>query len=298
MSQLLAIRDRIKTIKNLRKVTNAMELVTQTRINKVRSTALNARYFGEMFTSFFIPVMEQCKRDGLCAQKVQEDRAMHYLVCFCSQKGFCGNFNDKALGKLMIRLAPLRMHTNVEILMVGRRQSKWANILKRPFEHIDAKERSYFTEFAPFVERWIADIQAGKRVEVYFVYNELVTILQQNPIVKQVFPALAKPTADARTELLFDPDGETLFPSLLKAYFEANLAQVYWDSLAGEYCSRLLTMKKANDNATLIIDDLQLNYNKTRQSKITQELSEIISAFDVLKLINEKKENMLVHTSK
>jgi len=290
MSQLLALKERIRTIKNLHKVTSAMELVTQTRINKVRTNAACAKNYQSIMSGLFAPVVSDRMRDVKKAPARSQENVRHVLVGFLSQKGFCGNFNDRVLGKMFIRLAPLRMHKNVDVILVGRRSSKWDYVLKRPFTHIEGHDRTYREEFVPFIDSCVKSILAGTRLELYFVYNEFVTILQQTPVVKQVFPFEQQSATSAKKEIMYEPDAAVLFPALLKAYIEASVEQVYWEAQAGEYCSRLITMKNANDNATLITAELQLTYNKTRQAKITQELSEIVSAFDVLKMSKDKKE--------
>ena len=189
MSILFAVRDRIRTINNLYKVTSAMELVTQTKINKIRQNSVHAKAYQENFRKLFTPVaVAHDAENPIQPGKEMIANKRHCLVGFLSQKGFCGNFNDKVLGKMLIRLAPLSMHTNVDVHCVGRKTSKISYVIKRPINNILAPERTYRDDFAPYVETCVASICSGIPMEIYFIYNEFVTILQQNPVVKQIYP--------------------------------------------------------------------------------------------------------------
>lgn len=287
MSQLLLIKGRTRAITNLRKVTRAMELVTQSRINRIRQNALNAIEYRNMFRRMMATVSAATDTPRFAVGKAP---TKVYLVGFLSQKGFCGNFNDKVLGKLFHEIAARDLAaTPVELVLIGKRNTKWGYVLRRPFRHYEGKERTYRVELAPLVEEWARAALDGVEFEIHFAYNRLVSILEQKAEVTRVFPF--DPEGEGLDcDPITDPDPEEFLNALMPAWFEASLEKHYWESLAGEYCARLISMKNANENATLIIDHLQLLYNKTRQMKITQELSEIVSAFDVLKHMQEKKD--------
>ncbi|HUX52573.1 MAG TPA: FoF1 ATP synthase subunit gamma [Spirochaetia bacterium] len=310
MSQLLQIKERIRTITNLRKVTRAMELVTRTRINRSRLNAVSARVYHSMFADLYALASSGTVTPTVRAGASPAGRsAKTCVVAFLSQKGFCGGFNDRVLSRLVALLRELAVTTTEtaldqtpapepELYLVGRRNSKWNYALRREFTHIDAPERSFREGLAPLQRTLSAAVleamrPSGEPVEIYFVFNELVSILEQKPMVLQVYPPeivagtpavpATAPAAALAAEPLFEPDPEQLLPSLVPAYLEACLYRAYWETIAGENAARLLSMKNANDNASKMLDTLRVEYNKTRQMKITQELSEIVSAFDVLK---------------
>jgi F-type H+-transporting ATPase subunit gamma len=276
MSQLLAIRDRIKTIRNLRKVTRAMELVTKTKINKVRQNASRAKGYQQAFASLFSSVKN-------FEPPTNKKEPIHYYFGFFSQKGFCGGFNDKNMASLNHKLKSAPQ--NKKVFLLGKRTGKWS-MIKTEINHREAKEKSYQQDIEPIMSELRTTIMSGQPVEIYLAYNQLRSILQQDPVVMRIYPV------DERTllrETIFEPAGEDLYAGLLEAYLEACIEHAYWESIAGENCARLMSMKNANDNAELILELLQITYNKTRQTKITQELSEIVSAFDVLSLTSSKK---------
>ncbi|MBU0579968.1 MAG: F0F1 ATP synthase subunit gamma [Candidatus Margulisbacteria bacterium] len=293
MSQLLFIKERIKSITSIYKVTQAMELVTKTKVNKIRQNANCTKNYHQSFYKLFTNVANKYQKQYFSNISKNQLPPKKYALVFLSQKGFCGNFNEKVLGKLLIRLTPFDLATNIELYLIGKKTSKWTSILKRPFKHLAALEKNYLQFFQPLIQQLTQEILSGENIEVYFIYNEFFSVLQQTPTIKQYFP-LEKPKTKINLEFIFEPTIDNLFKSLLKSYFESSIEQVYCESLAGEYCSRLINMKNANDNASIMLRNLNLLYNKTRQMKITQELSEIVSAFDVLKLIKEKQTHLEV----
>ncbi len=311
MSQLLAIKERIRTITNLRKVTRAMELVTRTKINRARNNATATRRFQLLFEDLFRLATDSAEEewhlrrvpsgtklpdgtDGSAAQNPGSPR--RFVVAVLSQKGFCGSFNDRVLSTLHRLIGELEQMPSdqVDLTLIGRRNSKWAYVLKRRFDHIAAPEREYAAQIAPLVDRLSQQVMLEGKVEIYFVFNELVSILEQRPMVLRVYPPeetdeLNPQASAASGQVLFEPAPELLMPALVPAYLRACLERAYWETIAGENCARLLSMKNANDNATKMLDALKIEYNKTRQTRITQELSEIVSAFDVLRSIQQRQ---------
>ena len=280
MSQLTAIKGRIKTIANLHKVTNAMEMVTRTRIHKIRQNFVNAKNYQELSAKIFAVISAQAP--GWLYKKSAPAAPEKYYLAFFSHKGFCGGFNDKLLQELRLVLRG----NPAQLYMLGRPQARWKHYLRREYQHIPAEEKTYQAETAGLLAELQAKILSGANIEIYYVYNRLISVLEQTPVVQKIYPAeLPAPSG----EVLLEPDADTLYPEALKGYLAACLDRAYWESAAGEYYSRLLSMKNANDNAEIILNTLQIQYSKTRQMRITQELSEVVSAFDVLRVISAKR---------
>jgi F-type H+-transporting ATPase subunit gamma len=152
---------------------------------------------------------------------------------------------------------------------------------------LPCREKQHREESAPLLAEIEKAILAGEDVELSFVYNELISVLEQKPTTLRVYPADAS-AAQPAGGTLFEPDAASLSRAVVGGYLRACFERAYWESVAGEECARLLAMRNANDNASMILDDLAVLYNKTRQARITQELSEIVSAFDVLSLVQKR----------
>lgn len=282
MSQLSAIKDRIGTISNLYKVTRAMDMVTRTRIHKIRQNFLNAKKYQEMFAktlalvSAKTPVSSALADTSLPLEK--------YYLAFFSHKGFCGGFNDRLLTELKLIL----LNNPVQLYMLGRSHTKWKYYIKQEYQHIEAGEKSYQDETAALISEIQSKILSGANIEVYFAYNQYISVLEQDPVVQKIYPV--ELPVQTTGDVLLEPESNVLYPELLRGYLAACLDSTYWESFAGEYYARLLSMKDANDNAEIMLNTLLIQYNKTRQMRITQELSEVVSAFDILRLTDEKKE--------
>ncbi|MDR1452663.1 MAG: F0F1 ATP synthase subunit gamma [Candidatus Margulisbacteria bacterium] len=290
MSQLTVIKERLKTITNLHQVTKAMEMVTQTKINKIRQNFNNAKNYQVLSARIFAQIAAQIKNQTAIPAPPEK-----YCLAFFAHKGFCGGFNDKLLMKLQTVLDNEKKENcrGVALWLLGRASVKWEHYIKHPYTALAAAEKNYQVETAPAVTEITGKILAGQNIEVYFAYNELLSVLEQNPVIKKVYPfAAAAPdtstTLSVRNETILEPAGEIIYPEILRAYLKACLDKVYWESAAGEYYARLVSMQSANKNARLILRKLTLQYNKTRQMRITQELAEVVSAFDVLRALENK----------
>lgn len=292
MAQLLAIKRRIKAIEGLRKVTRAMELVTHTKIGRVKKGALSSRDYQEAFERLMDAVArarnEKRAADG--ASTATTGTAIE-LVIFLSQKGFCGGFNDKLLNMVAKALPSLG---DVRLTVVGRLSPKWNSIIRRkPAQTVDAPDRTWQQDTAGLAAAWAEQIRTGSDLKIIFAFNRFKSILEQTPLLQKVWPP--EPPAAGNTGAssnwpVVEPDPEALFDALIGPWIEACMARSWWETAAGENCARLLSMKSANENASEIIGNLRLQYNKTRQLSITQELAEISSAFNVLNILKQKRE--------
>jgi F-type H+-transporting ATPase subunit gamma len=113
---------------------------------------------------------------------------------------------------------------------------------------------------------------------VYIAYNDFVNTMAQRPCVQQLLPLPATEDEEVRDiwDYIYEPDAETLLDSVLVRYIEALVYQAVLENLASEHAARMIAMKNATDNASELIDELKLAYNKARQAAITQEISEIV----------------------
>jgi len=306
MSRLLEINRRIRSIRSLAKVTRAMELVTHTKIGRARKGALSARAYHESFARVISAIQSAPEDDedeapGVHASETGEDAAplgdAHQVVAFLSQKGFCGAFNDRLLAHLAHEL-PLLGDTRLSV--VGRLPPKW-NVFMRaaPDAVIAAPDKTWQNDLAALAKTLASRVRrankvrraGGKSAHIYFAYNRFQSILEQIPVIEQIWPPVCgQETAGEFQNALIEPGRDALLDEAVAPWIEASLARAWWESAAGENYARLISMKSANENAAIILDTLTLQHNKTRQLVITQELSEITSAFNVLGILKGKRE--------
>ena len=318
MSKLLSIKRRIHAIKGLAKVTRAMELVTHTKIGRARKGVTGAREYHIAFkklmtaisnaydedetgTEFYPPPIDMTLPagfEGLAANGVE--KGTHEVIIFLSQKGFCGGFNDRLLFHLASELQKLG---KARLTVVGRLAPKWNLIMHtvpgmdtNPAAVIPATDKTWQSDLATLTNALIARIRRMRHfhdtsARIYLAFNRFQSILEQVPTIEQMWPLEIKAEEKAAyRNAIIEPSQETMLELALIPWVKASLTKAWWENTAGENYARLISMKSANENAGIIIDGLTLQYNKTRQLVITQELSEITSAFNVLNILKGKRE--------
>jgi len=211
----------------------------------------------------------------------REVKRVGYIV-ISSDRGLCGGLNSNLFRATM------------------KSMKEWADRdIEIDLSLIGAKAAAFFGSYggnviaavrdigeAPMVADLIGAVKAmldayadGKIDKLYLVGNEFVNTMTQEPTVEQLLPLVAEESETMRHhwDYLYEPDARELLEGLLTRYIESQVYQAVVENGACEQASRMIAMKSATDNAGDMIDDLQLIYNKARQSAITQELSEIVS---------------------
>jgi F-type H+-transporting ATPase subunit gamma len=297
MSRLLEIKRRIRSIKSLAKVTHAMELVTHTKIGRARKGAMTSRAYHESFAGLISAVRSSYSWDSAdteAASAKTQDAQDTDLVIFLSQKGFCGAFNDRLLQYAAQEIPKLG---RMRLIVVGRVAPKWNSIMHaNPAMIVAAPDKNWQGDLSALAVNLADRVSDKAASKIYFAYNRFKSMLEQVPVMEQIWPPplhtgkLAPGKINPWRGAIIEPDPEIVMRQITLPWIEASLTRAWWETNAGENYARLISMKSANENASIIIDHLSLQYNKTRQLVITQELSEITNAFNVLNLLKTKSE--------
>lgn len=275
------IRSKIGSIKSTQKITNAMQLVAASKIRKAQERMAASMPYAQRvrfvighvagshseFRSPYLEVREQVKRVG-------------YIVV-SSDRGLCGGLNINLFKKLLKEMQEWDSKgVGIDICLIG---SKAEAFFKQKGFNIVANTSGIGDIPA------IADLFATVRVmgesyakgeldRIFIAYNEFVNTMVQLPKIDQVFPLIMEEEElkGRYWDYIYEPDTEQLLNTLLRRYAESQLYQAVIDNIACEQAARMVAMKSATDNATELINDLQLLYNKMRQADITREISEIV----------------------
>jgi F-type H+-transporting ATPase subunit gamma len=279
------IRRRIKSVKNTRQITKAMELVAASKMKKAQQTALAGRSYAALLAEMLAALagrVEDNQHPFLTRREVKT----RGIILVTTDKGLCGPLNAN-LFKLVTEV---------------KEPAKYAVIGRKGAQFIARTRRDLLADFTvtdrvPFADvKIVAEFMVQKYLEgvvdtVELIYPHFRNTLVQVPTVLPLLPlqSLAAvvaelnhhtgqaPRADSR-EILFEPDAQTVLESLLPLYLNREVYQHVLDAKASEHSSRMVAMKTAKDNATKLIGDLTLEYNKARQAGITQEILEIAAA--------------------
>jgi len=298
MATLRDIRDRIKSVKNTRKITRAMKLVAGAKLNKATKAALEAqpyqrtlnrtlrRVVGAVGEDFEHPLLSQPANDTVV-----------YVVAISADRGLCGNFNSM-LNKAAIAECEKHKAAGKTVKVIGYGKKVRTFLGKRGWDLIDGAENvdpsDYATTADELSSRLVADLGENAFAEVVLVFNQYKSIMEQEPSADRVLPMALEPEqsdekkeggdgeAAASVDYLFEPDGGDLLGRLLPMALRTRLFQAFLETQAGEQAKRMTAMDSATRNASDLIDRLTLDYNRARQAAITKELIEIVSGAEAL----------------
>ena len=290
MASSKLLKERIESIQDTRKITNAMYLISSSKLRKARKNYQNVLpYFTRMrdTISRVVPHLPDEPGHPFFHERKREDgdprRA--YLV-LTADKGMAGSFNQNVL-KLLLEKADRNDRFYV-IGQVGYRALRKDPRLVREFQ---------YGATAPSLQRArditvdaIDDFKSGKLDEIYLIYTKIQNALTSEPVMVRLLPLdrehlqpAPKGLGDPRGEVELVPDAWTVFEQTAPIYMHGMIFGAMTESFCAEQSARMTAMDSATKSANDMIRDLQLEYNRTRQGSITQEITEIIGGASAVK---------------
>lgn len=291
MPNLKDLKNRIASVKSTRKITKAMQMVAAAKLRRAQDAAEAARPYAERFNAVMAGLATSVGGSDTAPRLLAgtgEDK-VHLLVVMTAERGLCGGFNSN-IAKLAKQHAAslLAQGKTVKILTVGK---KGRDQLKRDYAkhfvgHVDLTEvkRVSYAD-AQGVARDVLDRFDAAEFDVATIFfSKFVNVVSQTPTAQQIIPAqFDEPAADA-TSLLYDyePDEEAILADLLPRGVATQIFTALLENGASEQGARMSAMDNATRNAGDMIDKLTIQYNRSRQAVITNELIEIISGAEAL----------------
>ena len=286
MASLRDIRRRIKSVKNTRQITKAMELVAASKMRKAQTAALAGRAYANLMADMLAALagrVETILEHPFIAPREVKTRG---ILLVTSDKGLCGPLNTN-LFKLVTDIK-----TPAKFVVIGRKGAQCIARTRRDLvADFTVSDRVAFAEVKPVVEFMVKLYLEGTIDTIEVVYPRFKNTLVQEPMIRPLLPLtnVREFIAQNRTggdgvkfaddrDMLFEPDAQSVLEALLPFYVNRWVYQMILSAKASEHSSRMVAMKTAKDNATKLIGDLSLEYNKARQAGITQEILEIAAA--------------------
>jgi F-type H+-transporting ATPase subunit gamma len=287
MASLRDIRRRIKSVKNTRQITKALELVAASKMKKAQQAANAGRGYAALMAEMLAAVagrVEEAQHPFLTRREVK----VRGIILVTSDMGLAG-----ALNANLFKLVVDEVKGPAKFAVIGRKGAQFIARTKRDLlAEFQVGDRVPFTDVRAVAEFMVKQFIEGVVDTVEVIYPHFKNTLVQVPTLMPLLPLqnLAAVIADLRSdagdaaakpddrEILFEPDANTVLESLLPLYVNREVYQHVLDAKASEHSSRMVAMKTAKDNATKLIGDLSLEYNKARQAGITQEILEIAAA--------------------
>ena len=291
MPNLKDLKNRIESVKNTRKITKAMQMVAAAKLRRAQDAAEASRPYSERFNSVLASLAASVgSSEGaplLLRGTGKQD--VHMLVVMTAERGLCGGFNSSIAKLARSHAAKLKKNgKQVKIITVGK---KGRDAIKRDLgeyfiEHVDLSEfKSIKYVNAQSIAKALLSRFDDNEYDVATIfYSKFVNVVTQIPTVQQIIPATFDDQSLASDKTIYDyePDEETILADLLPRGVATQIFAALLENGASEQGARMSAMDNATRNAGDMIDKLTIEYNRSRQAVITNELIEIISGAEAL----------------
>jgi F-type H+-transporting ATPase subunit gamma len=288
------IKNRIKSITNIKQITRAMEMVAANRLKKAEGRATSSRPYTQNITSILSNLTGSTPEKAHFVEPKEEVKKIMVLL-ITSDKGLCGAYNTNAIQNT-VRFLKENSEKEITLHLMGKK----GNIFFRNRPYTIGE---YYTEtveeiglsslkagdhkVSEIVAKMIEDFEGGNFDEIHLFYTKFKTVMKSNPAKVRLLPlenidAEAGDKKALQGDSILEPSSEAIFSKLLPKYLECQLRQAIFESLTAEYASRRMAMIAASENAEEIIGDLTQIYNKARQEAITKELLEVVSGSEAM----------------
>ncbi len=275
------IRTQISSIKSTQKITSAMEMVAASKMRRAKERMQLGKPYSQRIRAV---VGHIANANPEYRHQFMEERDVKRVgfILISTDRGLCGGLNTNLFKKAIRSMKTWAdQDVEVDLCLIGAKagaffQSFGGNVVASVR---DLGEDPSVRDLIGSVKVMLDSYSDGKIDRLYLVRNEFVNTMTQSPQVDQLLPLPADDDESLKHhwDYLYEPDAEELLEGLLTRYIESQVYQAIVENGSCEQAARMIAMKSATDNAGDLIDDLQLVYNKARQSAITQELSEIVS---------------------
>ena len=286
MANLKSIRDRIQSVKNTKKITEAMRLVAAARVRRAQEQVIATRPFADRLAQVLFGLQTRLRFEdvNLPLLKKREVKTVGLLV-ISGDRGLCGGYNSNLI-KLAKQVAKDKYPNqlakgNVQFLPIGKKG--YEHFSKNGFTVVD-KFWNIFTGLSfdkvQAAAKYAMDAFANKELDaVELVYSEFKNAATQVYSAEQFLPVrkVAKVPGQKNADFIYEPSKEVLIAELIPKILNTQLFKGTLDGNASEHGARMTAMDKASDNANELLKSLKISYNRARQAAITTELSEIVS---------------------
>lgn len=282
MANLKDIRDRIKSVKSIQKVTKAMKMVAAAKMRRAQERMEQSRPYSQSLTEVIQHLLPDVDRDMLPLLDVRDIKRKAYVVV-SADRGLAGAFNTNLLKVAQKEIDEFGKE-NVDLFCIGKKardhfKRRNYNIIE---SHIDFWAEMEF-DSAMMIGRSIIDhFSSGKVDEIHVVYNYFVNVGQQEVKSEVLLPLVYEEDESVAHDRLYEPSKEVLVQSLIPRHLNVQMWKYLLESYASEQAARMLSMENATSNAQDMIKDLTLEFNKARQAAITTEMLEIVSGAEAL----------------
>jgi F-type H+-transporting ATPase subunit gamma len=292
MATLREIRRRISGVKSTRKITKAMKMVAAAKLRRAQDAVVAARPYARKMREL---LQHLARVVDVAAHPLFVERPVMNvaMIVVTADRGLCGAFNSNIIRAATVHLTTkygeLRQQGgSVQLVCVGRKGFDAFNKRKVPIakRHTGIFSGLAFSHAQAIVAEVVEGFRSGAFDRVEVAYNEFKSVAQQRIVIEQLLPIPSHVTEAGQrtqTDYIYEPSSAEIVRALVPKHLNFQMWRILLESNAAEQGARMAAMDNATTNATDLIRNLQLSYNKARQASITKELLEIVSGAEALK---------------
>ncbi|MCX7122576.1 MAG: F0F1 ATP synthase subunit gamma [Gammaproteobacteria bacterium] len=285
MATAKEIKSRIRSIESTKKITRAMELIAASKLRKARDRVEASKPYAARILEV-ISHIANAKTEYNHPYLAQRDVKRIGILLVSTDRGLCGGLNNHLFKKALQQIKIWQsQNIEIDVALIGHKAELF-------FKRLPVKVVAYAHHLgdAPTSQDIIGSVRVmldafveGKIDELHLFSNTFINTIKQTPKSHLLLPVgIPEDQRTSHWDYIYEPDAKSLLTLLLERYVESMTYQGVVENIACEQASRMMAMKNASDNATEVIDELKLDYNKARQALITKELSEIVSGSEAI----------------
>lgn len=284
MANLKEIRIRISSVESTKQITSAMKLVAASKLKKATDAITTMRPYAEKLEEILQDLSSSSDNDGnVYGEQRNEDRVL--IVPIASNRGLCGAFNTNIVKRSLQLIEEEYKGADISFFTVGRKVSE--HFTNHGFNVISTHDEVWnnlnWEYVIPIAEELLTAFKEGEFDKIVLVYNQFKNAGTQIVMSEQFLPVVpVESDSNINSDYIMEPSKEVIINELIPKTLKTQFYKALLDSLASEHGARMTAMHMATDNATNLINDLKLTYNKARQAAITNEIIEIVSGSNAL----------------
>ncbi|HET6560167.1 MAG TPA: ATP synthase F1 subunit gamma [Prolixibacteraceae bacterium] len=291
MANLKEIRTRITSVKTTRQVTSAMKMVSAAKLKKAQDAILQIRPYAGKLSALLSSLGSALENDGDSVFTAQRAPEKVLIVLISSNRGLCGGFNSN-IAKKAILLAKTTYGRQLkagklEFMVIGKQAEK----ILRSYHfspgkgHNELFDHLTFENVAVIAQYLMDSFALGTYDRIELVYNHFINAASQQQVNEQFLPVVPLKTENKKAtnvDYIYEPSLEQIMETLIPRSLKIQLYKALLNSHAAEHGARMTAMHKATDNATELINELTLTFNKARQAAITNAILEVTNGAEAL----------------
>jgi F-type H+-transporting ATPase subunit gamma len=283
MANLKEIRTRIVSVNSTMQITSAMKMVSAAKLKRAQDAITKMRPYAEKLQEILSNVSSaEASNDFSRNGEVKST----LIVAITSNRGLCGGFNNNIIKE--VKAVAKQANGEVKLLSLGKKandvfkRTEWhttEGFSETPYIIFDALTFSNASEIA---ETLMNQFKSGRYDKIVLIYNKFKNAAVQSVQTEQFLPVVTSSSVEGNSEYIFEPEKEQILNELIPRSLKVQLFKALLDSQAAEHGARMTAMHKATDNASEMVKELKLTYNKARQAAITGEILEIVAGAEAL----------------